>query len=191
MTEWFEGLSGIVQFLFSVAVFSTLIFAIQFFLTLFGLTGDDMDGHDLEGETGDAGLSLGDIFTLRNGVSFLMGFSWGGLVAYDLGLEHVLLVAMVGFTIGMAFVGVNMLLLVGMSRLKHDGSIRLENAINQDATVTLPIPEQRTGVGKIMVSIQGRLKEYHAVTDGPGLARNTVVTVLDVAGSQLVVANVD
>ena len=185
MTEWFDGLSGIEQFLFATGVFSTLIFAVQFFLTLFGLTGDDaeMDSGESEG-----GVSLGDIFTLRNGVSFLMGFSWGGLMAFDWGLEHVLLVAIVGFMIGMAFVAVNMLLLVGMSRLKHDGSIHLENAINAEATVTLPIPENRSGVGKVQVSIQGRLKEYHAVTDGQALTRNTVVVVLDVTGSQLVVA---
>jgi membrane-bound ClpP family serine protease len=185
VTEWFDGLSGIEQFLFSTGVFSTLIFAIQFFLTLFGLTGDD---GDVDGDIDDGEFSLGDIFTLRNGVSFLMGFSWGGLMAYEWGLEHVLLVAIVGFMIGTAFVAVNMVLLVGMSRLRHDGSIQLENAVNQEATVTLPIPERRTGVGKVMVPIQGRLKEYHAVTDGEALTRNTVVTVLEITGSQLVVA---
>ena len=30
MTEWFDGLSGIEQFLFSTGIFSTLIFAVQF-----------------------------------------------------------------------------------------------------------------------------------------------------------------
>ena len=187
MTEWFEGLTGIEQFLFSTGVFSTLIFAIQFFLVLFGLTDDDADSD--AGDGVQEGVSLGDVFTLRNGVSFLMGFSWGGLMAYEWGLEHPLLLSIVGFIIGMALVAVNMLLLVGMSKLKHDGSIRLENAINEDATVSLPIPAQRTGVGKVTLSIQGRLKEYHAVTDGEALTRNTPVTVLDVAGSQLVVAD--
>ena len=81
-------------------------------------------------------------------------------MAFDWGFSHVLVVAVIGFFIGTTLVGVNMLLLFALSKLKHDGSIRLENAIAQQATVTLPIPAARSGVGKVMVSIQGRLKEY-------------------------------
>jgi membrane-bound ClpP family serine protease len=40
----------------------------------------------------------------------------------------------------------------------------------------------------VRVSIQGRLKEYHAVTENDALERNSAVKVLDVSGSQLVVA---
>jgi len=185
MTEWFDSLSGIEQFLFSTGVFSTLIFAIQFALTLFGI----MDDSDIDsGSDGSVdGFAFGDTFTIRNGVSFLMGFSWGGLMAYDWGITHVLLVAIVGFALGSTLVAFNMLMLFAMSKLKHEGNIRLENAIDEDATVTLTIPRCRTGVGKVMVSVQGRLKELHAVTDGEALSRNSSVTVLDLSGSQLVV----
>ncbi len=184
MAEWFDSLSGIEQFLFSTGVFSTLIFAIQFGLSLFGLSDDDSDtGSD----GSDSEFEFGDVFTIRNGVSFLMGFSWGGLMAYDWGLTHTFFVASVGFLIGSSLVGVNMLLLFGMSQLKHQGNVKLENAIGEEARVTLSIPGSRTGVGKATVSFQGRLKEYHAVTDGEALSRNTTVTVLDLSGSQLVV----
>ena len=37
------------------------------------------------------------------------------------------------------------------------------------------------------MSVQGRLMEYHAVTDGEALKRNSAVTVLGFSGSQLVV----
>jgi hypothetical protein len=182
VTDWYGNLTGMEQFLLAVAVFSTLVFAIQFLMTLSGLGGDaDLDG-------GDEAYSFGDVFTLRNGVSFLMGFSWGGLMAFDWGLTHPFFVAIIGSLTGTTLVGVNMALLFGLSKLKHDGSIRLENAIAKEATVTLPIPGSRAGVGKVLVPIQGRLKEYHAVTDGAALPRNAVVTVHAVAGSQLVVA---
>lgn len=187
MGDWYDSLSGIQQFLFLTGVFSTVVFAGLLVLTLFGLGDDDAD--DGSGDDDGGGVSLGDVFTLRNGVSFLMGFSWGGLMAYGWGLEFELLVAVVGFLVGMTLVAVNMLLLFAMSKLKHDGSIRLENAIDQQATVTLSIPASRAGVGKVRVSIQGRLKEYHAVTDGGALSRNALVRVLDLAGSQLVVAS--
>ncbi len=184
MTEWFDGLSGIEQFLFSTGVFSTLIFAIQFSLSMFGISDDD---SDIGSDGADGGIEFGDAFTIRNGVSFLMGFSWGGLMAYDWGLTHTFFVASVGVLLGSFLVGVNMLLLFGMSQLKHQGNLRLENAIGVEARVTLSIPRCRTGVGKATVSVQGRLKEYHAVTDGEALSRNTAVTVLDLSGSQLVV----
>ena len=188
MTEWFDSLSGIEQFLFSTGVGSTLIFAIQFFFTLFGIMDDDSD-TDSGDDAAEEGFSLGDVFTIRNGVSFLMGFSWGGLMAYDWGLTHVLLVAFVGFVIGSFLVGMNMLLLFAISKLKHEGNIKLANAIDEEATVTLSIPPNRTGIGKVRVPIQGRLKEYHAVTDGEALDRHTSVIVLDVSGSQLIVAS--
>ena len=189
MSEWYDTLSGIERVLLLTGVFATIVFAIQFLMLLFGLGGDD----DVEagGEDVGEGLAFGDIFTIRNGVSFLMGLGWGGLMAFGWGLENAILVGIVGFLVGSLLVGVNMLLLFGMAQLKHDGSIRLENAIDEQATVTLPIPARREGVGKVMVPIQGRLKEYHAVTDGGALARNAPVRVLDLAGSQLVVASVE
>ncbi|MFT7219673.1 MAG: hypothetical protein ACI8Z1_001288 [Candidatus Azotimanducaceae bacterium] len=89
------------------------------------------------------------------------------------------------------FVGVSLALMWGLSKIKNDGSLDLDNAIDEEGRVSLKIPERRSGVGKVTVSIQGRLKELHAVTDGPVLARNTPVTVLDVLGSQLVVSERD
>ena len=67
MTEWFDGLSGIEQFLFTTGVGSTLIFTIQFFMTLIGITDDDADTDG--GDGADDGYSFGDIFTIRNGVN--------------------------------------------------------------------------------------------------------------------------
>jgi hypothetical protein len=189
MSEWYAAMSGMEQFLFLTGVFSTLVFTIQFALTLFGLGEGDSDADTAD--DGDFSFDLGDIFTLRNGISFLMGFSWGGLMALGWGLDNAFFVAVIGFTVGMALVGVNMLLLFGMSQLKHDGSIRLENAIDSPATVTLIVPAHREGVGKVRISIQGRLKEYHAVTDGAVLSRNTPVRVLDFVGSQLVVTGIN
>ena len=74
MNEWFNALSTLEQTLFAIALFSTLVFAIQVVFSLFGIgEGDEMT-------LGDDGLPFGDIFTIRNGVAFLMGFSWGGLM---------------------------------------------------------------------------------------------------------------
>ncbi len=185
MAEWFQDLSGLQQTLFGIAVVSTAVFAIQVIFTLFGIGEFD----DLElGEGGGEGTPFGDIFTIRNGVSFLMGLSWGGLMAYSWGLTHAVFAILIGFLVGSLFVGLNMGLLALMAMVKHEGNVQLENAVGQEARVTLAVPEGRSGVGKVSLSLQGRLKEYHAVTDGRALQRNSPVTVVDISGSQLVVA---
>lgn len=185
MAEWFADLSGLQQTLFVIAAISTAVFAIQVIFTLFGI--GELDDLEL-GEAGGEGTPFGDIFTIRNGVSFLMGLSWGGLMAYSWGLTHPFFAILIGILVGSLFVGVNMGMLALLSMVKHEGNVHLEGAIGEDARVTLTVPEGRSGVGKVSLSLQGRLKEYHAVTDGRELLRNSAVTVVDVSGSQLVVA---
>ena len=75
MNEWFDALSTLEQTLFAIALFSTLVFAIQVVFSLCGI------GEGDEATLGGDGLPFGDIFTIRNGAAFLMGFSWGGLMA--------------------------------------------------------------------------------------------------------------
>ncbi len=197
MNEWFAALSTLEQTLFAVALFSTLVFAIQVVFSLFGIgEGDEtvLGSGDLDqaGFTEDIGssqgrLPFGDIFTIRNSVSFLMGFSWGGLMAYDWGLTNTFLAMLVGLVLGSIFVAINMGLFALMSMLKHEGNVRLQNAIGRPGTVSLAVPAGRTGVGKVSVSVQGRLLECHAVTEGEAIPRNASVTVLGLAGSQLIV----
>ncbi len=83
MSEWFDALSTLQQSLFAIALFSTLMFAIQVILTLFGIgeageTGASDLAGGADGTDGGRGMPFSDLFTVRNGVSFLMGFTWGG-----------------------------------------------------------------------------------------------------------------
>lgn len=192
MAEWFEGLSALEQTLFVVAAFSTTVFVIQVVFTVFGIgEADDADPNDgaiADDIGGASSIPFGDIFTIRNGVSFLMGLGWGGLMAYDWGLTHTALALLVGFFVGALFVGINMGLLALMSMLRHEGNLRMENAVGQAGTVTLAVPESRSGVGKVSVLVQDRQLECHAVTDGSALNRNASITVVGLEGSQLVVS---
>ena len=194
MAEWFEGLSALEQTLFVVAAFATTVFVIQVAFTVFGIgeadDADPSDGAIADDIGGASGIPFGDIFTIRNGVSFLMGLGWGGLMAYDWGLTHTALALLVGFFVGALFVGINMGLLALMSMLRHEGNLRMENAIGQAGTVTLAVPESRSGVGKVSVLVQDRQLECHAITDGSALNRNTSITVVGLEGSQLVVSGV-
>lgn len=185
MNDWYASLSGLEQTLFLVAVFSTGIFVIQLAATLFGIGGDDVD---FDSSSDGSSLDFGDIFSIRNGVTFLMGFSWGGLMAFDWGLTHEALVVLVGSVVGVLFVIVNILLFLGLSKIRSQGNIDMDNAIDATGNVSLTIPSQRSGVGKVMISIQGRLKEYHAITDGEEIPKNASIVVDELSGSQLVVS---
>ena len=199
MTEWFDGLAALQQALVVIALFSTSVFAIQVVFSLFGIGEvDEADVGDIQNlDDGSMGDDVGDdttfgnIFTIRNGVSFLMGLSWGGLMAYDWGLTHIFFVVLVGLVVGAFFTGINIGLLALLAMLKHEGNLKSESAIGQTGTVTLVVPEARTGAGKVSVSVEGRWHEYHAVTDGAALARNSAVTVLGLAGSQIIVGTAE
>lgn len=183
MDEWFQALSLVQQTLVVIAVFTGVIVVMQFLSTIFGLSTD----ADFDGEVDGTSFEFGDVFTIRNGITFLFGFSLGGLMAYEWGLTHLILVSLVGFLVGSGFVSVNLLILIAMSRLKDSGNINLENAIDERGRVTLTVPANRGGVGKVSVTVQGRLKEYHALTDGEQISKNSTVIVLEVLGSQLIV----
>ena len=192
MSAWFDDLSTLEQTLFVVAVFATTVFAIQVVFTLFGIgEADDADPNQgaVSDDIGRGGVPFGDVFTIRNGVSFLMGLGWGGLMVHGWGLSNTFLVLLGGMFVGSLFVGINMGLLALMSMLRHEGNLRIENAVGKPATVTLAVPERRTGVGKVRVSVQNRLLECHAITDGGALARNHSVTIVGLAGSQVIVAD--
>ena len=48
--------------------------------------------------------------------------------------------------------------------MKDSGTLNYANAVGQVGTVYLPVPPGRSGIGKIQVMIQGRLKVVQAQT---------------------------
>lgn len=52
-----------------------------------------------------------------------------------------------------------------LSRLESSGSLRLEGAVGQAATVYLPVPPRREGTGKVQFTLQGRTVELGAIAD--------------------------
>ena len=51
-----------------------------------------------------------------------------------------------------------------MSRLKSDGTVRIERAVGKSGTVYLSVPGQKAGVGKVTLTLQNRSVEYQALT---------------------------
>ncbi|WP_321538717.1 hypothetical protein [Flavobacterium piscinae] len=50
-------------------------------------------------------------------------------------------------------------------KIREDNSFQFENTINQTATVYLTIPESKSGVGKVQISVKGSFHELQAMTE--------------------------
>jgi len=205
MEAWWDSLAATQKGLWLIASFSTVLFALQVVSTLVGLGDSDMDmdvdtdvdmdaGGDFDGAADvdgveHAGHPIVGYFTIRNFIAFFLGFSWGALAYDSLNLPTWLSIVL-GIPVGLFFVAVVMFLMKALSNLKSEGTISLSNAVGSEATVSILIPGNLKGNGKISLTLQGRLMDVEAITRGDELRRSDRVKVVDISGSQLIVEKV-
>jgi hypothetical protein len=191
MDQWWNSLNSADQVLWGMAAFSTVFFLLQTAMSLMGLGGGEGLGDDLDGDGGDdLGGSGFTYFTVRNMVAFFLGLSWGGLTCRQFNFP-LLLAIPAGVAAGVGFVAASFYIMNSLAKLKSDGTISLNNAIGKEANVTLTVPAQRGGKGKVMVEVQGRLIELEAETEGQAILRNKRVYVLEVIdGSTLLIGEI-
>lgn len=172
MTTWWDGLTGIEQFFYCIAVPSTLILVIQFVLSFIGLDSDmdvDIDGDldfdsDIDIDDGiDAASTDFRFISFRGIIAFLTIFSWTGILLVEKGNSMGLVIVL------STIAGLGAMLIVGYlfyvtSKLQSSGNIDYKNAIGKMAEVYIPIPPKGQGFGKVQVLIQERLVEAEAVT---------------------------
>ena len=120
----------------------------------------DLDG-DLDGEAGDMPGQGLHILTVRGVVTFLTLFGWGALWLCQTGMPQWLAVFL-AVPIGLAgMIGVAVLLQQAL-RLQYDGTLDLRNAVGCTGLVYLTIPPNRSGPGKVSVTVQEQLRELDA-----------------------------
>ena len=175
-------------FFLTCALLGGGILVLQLVLSAFGFDAGshdasfDLGGHHAIGHAhvGD-GLSLLSVRAMSAGVAFFGVAGWGALGAG----WHVALALAAAAAVGFGAMVTVAVVMRSLLKLEDDGAVRLEHAIGQGGTVYVPIPGQRTGTGKVMLTLQSRTVECRAVTpDGP-LATGTPVTVVDVRGPDL------
>jgi hypothetical protein len=208
MEAWWSELSDTEKLLWLIATFSSVLFGLQVVATMFGM-GDsymDMDadfemdadvdvGGDMDAAAdgdvdaahdADAGHSIAGYFTVRNFVAFFLGLSWGSLAFISSGLPNAAAIFL-GMGIGVFFVIVVMFLMKALSNLKSEGTISLRSAVGAEGDVSILIPGNNQGSGKVTLTVQGRLMEIEAITQGEELRRSDRVKVIRVSQHQLVV----
>ena len=154
-----------------------LILVVQVALSFFGL----VESHEVQLEEG---LDLLSVRAVSAGLAF---FGIGGLAGLWLNLGAIGAIVL-GVAVGaVALVGTAKLTRA-MLKLESDRTPLIEETIGEQATVYLTIPARQTGVGKVHVSLRGRLVELAASTRNGAIPTGSRVTVVDTEGETLVVA---
>lgn len=177
-----------------------VVLVAQLVLALVGIGADGGDAH-ASGEFSAKELLLGahhaphagsgvaaglHLFSVRSIAAAIAFFGVGGLAARALGAPTaaVLAAALVaGVSASLATAAAMRALL----RLDRDATVRLDRAVGEPATVYVPIPGADGGVGKVLLTLQGRTVECQARTAAPdSLPTGTRVVVVDVRAADLV-----
>lgn len=198
MSSFLAGLSVLEKIYLACAVFGGGFFILRTILMLSGI-GDtdtdvdtdagDIDHADYDHEEhlddidhgdhghGDAGLKL---LTVQGLTAFIMMF---GLTGFSISRNSVL-GSVFSIVIGI-LVGLFAMWLVAkgfalMRSLQTSGNIQIYDAIGEEGTVYLTIPGE--GIGKVSITISGRLKVVDAVSqDKVELKTGTRVRVTEIA----------
>jgi hypothetical protein len=167
--------------LYSVcAIVGGTLFLAQLVLSLCGLGGDQdvvtETDHDVGGDHGaDHSVDHGDhshhafglhgMFTFRAIVAGMMFFGLAGLAANQ---SQWGTLAALGTACGVGFVALAIvgILIETLFKMEAQGNVRIEQALGERADVYLTVPAKGGGTGKVQLTVQQRVMEYPAVTDG-------------------------
>lgn len=186
ITSWWVSLSLAMKILWGITLAASLIFIIQSIMTFIGADAGD-GGIDtdfdtgFDSETADATVDGGtNLYTFRNLVNFCLGFGWSAILLQER-IQSVPWLIIVSVLVGVALVALVMYLFKWLSSMQQSGNINLfKAAVGCNGSVYLTIPGQRSGEGKVQLSINNSVREYSAVTDGDTLRTGAQIRVVEV-----------
>lgn len=183
--NFFTTMEPALQTYWYIAIPISLIFVVQAIMTFVGMDASDGLEADFSGDTVGTEDTF-QLFSFRNLVNFLLGFSWGGISFYNL-IENKIVLGVVAFLIGAVFLVLFFLIIRQLRKLEEDNTFKLHMVVDKTGDVYLKIPAEKSGHGIIQVSVQGAIREIKAVTDGPEIASGSVIRVRSVLSQDLVI----
>lgn len=169
MTGFWEGLTGLEKVYFTCAATGGLLFTFWLVMQFLG-GGDHGADADVGGDVGHGDVSHGDgsldpsfkVVSLHGITSF---FTMFGLVGLALSKQEAsaFISTAGGMFAGFLMVWAMGYLFAAFMKLQSSGTLDMRNAIGQEGTVYLSIPEE--GTGKAQVTVQGRLQVFNAVSE--------------------------
>ena len=184
LATWWAELSPVMKLLWGVTLTASLIFIIQTVMTFLGADADSTD-FDVDVDTSMDGADLSNIeggsnlYTFRNFVNFFLGFGWAAILLRP-SVKSTGLLVVVAVLVGIALVVAVMYLFKWLSSMQQSGNINIyKEAVGCQGKCYLIIPGERSGEGKVQITIQGAVREYNAVTDGDEIKTGASVKVIE------------
>lgn len=183
--EIFDAMDSLLKTFWFVAILSSLIFIVQTIMTFIG--ADASDGIDADFDSNLDGTDAPfQLFSLRNLINFLLGFSWTGISFYN-SIHNKIVLIVLSLLIGILFLYLFFLIIKQIQKLAEDNSFKISSTLNKTADVYLTIPENMKGKGKIMISVNGAFHELEAMTENDKILSGSVVKIVRIENNILIV----
>jgi membrane protein implicated in regulation of membrane protease activity len=183
--EFLSNLDPLLKSFWYVAIPTSLIFIIQTIMTFIGTDATDGIEADFEGDL-DGAQAPFQLFSLRNLINFLLGFSWTGISLFNTVANKTQLIIL-SVAVGAGFVYLFFVIIRELQKLAEDNSVKIEKALGKTAEVYLTIPEHKSGIGKVLISINGSVRELEAMTENGRLPSNTPVKVVKIENNNILI----
>ncbi|MDP1728078.1 MAG: NfeD family protein [Bacteroidota bacterium] len=183
--EILENLEPLLKTFWFIAIPASVIFIIQTVMTFIGADASDGLEADFDGDL-TGGDSPFQLFSLRNLINFLLGFSWTGISFYTTISSRPLLIILSLF-VGIIFVFLFFIIIRQVQKLAEDNSFKIKNTLNKTAEVYLTIPGNKKGRGKIMISVNGAFHELDAMTENDLIQSGSVVKVVKIENNNILI----
>ena len=183
--EILENLDTLLKTFWFVAIPTSLVFIIQTIMTFLGTDSSDGLEADFDGDLNGADAPF-QLFSLRNLVNFLLGFSWTGISFYTT-ISNKPLLIFLSLAVGVSFVYLFFLVIRQVQKLAEDNSFKITNTLNKTAEVYLTIPENKKGKGKIMISVNGAFHELEAMTENDKIQSGSTVKVVRIENNDILI----
>lgn len=183
--DFFNTMEPMLRTYWFIALPVSLIFLIQAIMTFTGMDAGDGIDADFDGDTGGGDAPF-QLFSFRNLVNFLLGFGWGGIAFYTT-ISNKVTLGIVSFLIGSIFVALFFLIIRQLKKLEENNTFRLSMAVGKTGNVYLSIPAEKSGSGIIQVSVQGAVREIHAITLNERIESGAMIRITAVESDNLVI----
>lgn len=185
ITEWWNELTMIAKVFWGISIISSVFFIILFVFSLFGFGTDTDADMSFDGGSGDF-----PFFSAKAIVAFFTFFGWTGIlmINQDKALFSVLFASLISGLLAMFLVSY---LFKIFNRLTETGNFDPLEMTFQTGHVYLRIPGKQIGKGKIHITINNKLIEVDAVTDGPEIPFGFEVKVIEVVQPDLVLVELN
>lgn len=183
--ELFEHYDTLLKTFWIVASISSIIFIIQTIMTFIGADASDGVNADFDADFSGSDAPF-QLFSLRNLINFLLGFSWTGISFYN-SLTNKNILILVAFFVGVLFLFMFFIIIKQLQKLAEDNTFRIAQTLNKSAEVYLTIPEKKTGKGKIMISVNGSFHELDAMTENDKITPGTLVKIVKIESDNILI----